>query len=145
MYKHLLIAIDGSDLAQTALQHGVQLAQSLHAKVTIVTVSEPWHAYSAGELTMPFPVKEYQESVAKWATNILAKAKSVADDAGVHSATVHIKDDYPADGILGAAEQHECDLIVMASHGRRGISRIVLGSQANHDVTHSTRPVLNCR
>lgn len=145
MYKHLLIAIDGSDLAQTALRHGVGLAKSINANVTIVTVSEPWHAYSAGELTMPFPIQEYQDSVAKWATDILAKAKAFADEAGVHNTTIHIKDDYPADGILSSAEKQNCDLIVMASHGRRGISRIVLGSQANHVVTHSTRPVLICR
>ena len=145
MYKHLLIAIDGSDLAQTALHHGIALAKALDAKVTIVTVSEPWHAYAPGETAMPFPVKEYQESVAKWATDILAKAKSVAGIAGVNSAVVHIKDDYPADGILSVADKQDCDLIVMASHGRRGLSRLVLGSQANHVVTHSKRPVLICR
>ena len=145
MYKHLLIAIDGSDLAQTALHHGIALAKALDAKVTIVTVSEPWHAYVTGEATMPFPVEEYQESVAKWATDILAKAKSVAGIAGVNSAVVHIKDDYPADGILSVADKQDCDLIVMASHGRRGLSRLVLGSQANHVVTHSKRPVLICR
>ena len=145
MYKHLLVAIDGSDLAQIALHHGIALAKALDAKITIVTVSEPWHAYAPGETAMPFPVKEYQESVAKWATDILAKAKAVAGNAGVKSAVVHIKDDYPADGILGLADKQDCDLIVMASHGRRGLSRMVLGSQANHVVTHSNRPVLICR
>ena len=145
MYKHLLIAIDGSDLAQIALHHGIALAKALDAKVTIVTVSEPWHAYAPGETAMPFPVKEYQESIAKWATDILVKAKSVAGNAGVNSAVIHIKDDYPADGILGVADKQDCDLIVMASHGRRGLSRLVLGSQANHVVTHSKRPVLICR
>jgi nucleotide-binding universal stress UspA family protein len=145
MYKHLLIAIDGSNLAQTALKHGVGLAKAIAAKVTIVTVSEPWHSYVPGENTMPFPVKEYQESVAKWAEEVLAKAKAVADESGVRSTTVHIKDDYPADGILGCADAQECDLIVMASHGRRGLSRLVLGSQANHVVTHSKLPVLICR
>jgi nucleotide-binding universal stress UspA family protein len=145
MYKHVLIAIDGSDLAQTALQQGVALAKSLDAQVTIMTVSEPWHAYAPGETAMPFPVKEYQESIAKWAMDILAKAKNVAEDAGVEATTVHIKEDYPADGILSVAEKQDCDLIVMASHGRRGLSRLVLGSQANHVVTRSKRPVLICR
>lgn len=145
MYKHLLIAIDGSELAQKALQHGLTLAKALDARVTIVTVSEPWHAYAGGDATMPFPVKEYQESVAKWALDILATAKKNADAAGVDCTTIHIKDDYPADGILTAADKNDCDLIVMASHGRRGLSRLVLGSQANHVVTHSHRPVLICR
>lgn len=145
MYKHLLIAIDGSELAQTALRQGVALAKSLDAKVTIVTVSEPWHSYAPGEIAMPFPVKQYQDSIAKWALEILAKAKAVADDVGVNSATVHIKEDYPADGILSVAEKQDCDLIVMASHGRRGLSRIILGSQANQVVTHSQVPVLICR
>jgi nucleotide-binding universal stress UspA family protein len=145
MYKHLLIAIDGSELAQTALQHGIALAKSLDATVTIVTVSEPWHAYAPGETAMPFPVKEYQESIAKWAIDILAKAKAVANDVGVNATTTHIKEDYPADGILGLADKLNCDLIVMASHGRRGLSRLMLGSQANLVVTHSKRPVLICR
>ena len=145
MYKHLLIAIDGSDIAQAALQHGISLAKVLDAEVSIVTVSEPWQAYVVGDASMPFPVKEYQDNAAKWALDILGKAKALADDAGVTSKTVHIKDDYPADGILEAAENNNCDLIVMASHGRRGLSRLVLGSQANHVVTHSNRPVLICR
>jgi len=145
VYKHLLIAIDGSDLAQTALSHGIALARDLDAKVTIVTVSEPWHSYAPGETAMPFPVKEYQESIANWALAILEKAQAMAHDAGVDSTTLHIKDDYPADGILGAAESNNCDLIVMASHGRRGLSRVILGSQANHVLTHSKRPVLICR
>ena len=145
MYKHILIAVDGSELAQTALQHGVSLAKELGAKVTIVTVSEPWHSYAPGEVAMPFPVKQYQESLAQWALEVLTKAKSVADAAGVACATIHIKDDYPADGILGIAEKQNCDVIVMASHGRRGLSRLVLGSQANHVVTHSHLPVLICR
>lgn len=145
MYKHLLIAIDGSELAQTALQHGISLAKELDARVTIVTVSEPWHSYAPGEVAMPFPVKQYQESLAQWALEILAKAKSVADEAGVACATIHIKDDYPADGILDVADKQDCDVIVMASHGRKGLSRLVLGSQANHVVTHSHLPVLICR
>ncbi len=145
MYKHLLIAIDGSELAKTALRHGIALAKELDARVTIVTVSEPWHSYAPGEISMPFPVKQYQDSVAKWALKILAEAKAVANDAGVNSATIHIKEDYPADGILSVAENQSCDLIVMASHGRQGLSRIVLGSQANHVVTHSKLPVLICR
>lgn len=145
MYKHILIAVDGSELAQTALKHGISLAKALDAKVTIVTVSEPWHSYAPGEVAMPFPVKQYQESLGRWAMEILALAKGVADEAGVSCATIHIKDDYPADGILGVAEQHDCDVIVMASHGRRGLSRLVLGSQANHVVTHSRLPVLICR
>lgn len=145
MYQHILIAIDGSELAQKALDQGIALAQALDARVTIVTVSEPWHSYAVGEATMPFPVKEYQESVAEWALDILNHAKALAQAAGVSSTTIHIKDDYPADGILTAADRNDCDLIVMASHGRRGLSRLVLGSQANHVVTHSARPVLICR
>ncbi len=145
MYKHLLIAIDGSDLAQMALHQGIALAKALDAEVTIVTVSEPWHAYAPGETAMPFPVKEYQESIAKWATDILAKAKKIAGEANVTSTVIHIKDDYPADGILRVSDEQDCDLIIMASHGRRGLSRLILGSQANHVVTHSKRPVLICR
>ncbi|MGE0764830.1 MAG: universal stress protein [Hyphomicrobiaceae bacterium] len=145
MYKHLLIATDGSELAQKAAVHGFALAKALGAKVTIVTVTEPWTAVVPGEMGMAFPVDEYEKGASENAANILAAVKKDADAAGIAADTVHMADQYPADGIIATAKEKGCDLIVMASHGRRGISRLLIGSQANQVVIHSEVPVLVVR
>ncbi|MGI9423662.1 MAG: universal stress protein [Hyphomicrobiaceae bacterium] len=145
MYTHLLIAIDGSEPAYTALEQGVALAQKLAAKVTIVTVTEPWHAAVAGDAAIGFPVDEYEQSNTSWASGVLSRAEKMATQAGVEPETVHVPDSYPADGIIEAADEHGCDLIVMGSHGRRGLTKLLLGSQANNVVTQSPLPVLICR
>ena len=145
MYKHLLVAIDGSELAQNALEQGIALAKALDAKVTIVTVTEPWHAFTAGDGTVIFPIEEYETNITQWALETLRAAAKVAADADVACETIHVEENYPADGIIETAKQQQCDLIVMGSHGRRGLTRLLLGSQANQVVTHSTQPVLICR
>jgi nucleotide-binding universal stress UspA family protein len=145
MYKHLLIATDGSELAEKALTQGVALAKAVGAKVTVVTVTEPWHAFAAGEATISFPIDEYEEGVTKWAEAVLSHAAKMAKDADVPCQTSHEKDQHAAEGILEAAERVGSDLIVMSSHGRRGLSRMLLGSQANKVVTQSACPVLICR
>ena len=145
MYTHFLIAIDGSELANAALEQGVALAKKLAAEVTIVNVTEPWTGLMGGDVMVSFPIDEYERETSKHATELLSNAQNVASAAGLKSETVHVKDSYPADGILETADKHGCDLIVMASHGRRGVSRMLLGSQANSVVTRSTVSVLVCR
>lgn len=145
MYNNLLVAIDGSTLAHSALEQGVALAKKLDAKITIVTATEPWSAVVVGDAAIGFPVDDYESSTAKWAEEALERSAEVAKEAGVPFETVHVKDAHPADGILATAEEKKCDLIVMGSHGRRGISRMLLGSQANDVVTRSSLPVLICR
>ena len=145
MYKHLLVAIDDSELALGALDQAVALAAKLEAKVTVVTVSEPWTSVVVGDAAIGFPIDDYEASIAKWSASLLSQAEAKASAAGVPCETVHVKDSYPADGILATAKDTNCDLIVMGSHGRRGISRLLLGSQANNVLTQSTVPVLICR
>jgi nucleotide-binding universal stress UspA family protein len=148
MYKHVLIATDGSDLAQKAEQTGLALAKTLGAQVTAVTVSEPWDPLSMGEIaerSMPSPLADFDESVASTANRILWRITEAAKTAGMACATVHVKDQHPAEGIIETAKQRGCDLIVMASHGRRGLSKWLLGSQATEVVTLSTVAVLVCR
>lgn len=142
MHNHLLIAFDGSELALEALKEGIGLAKKLGARVTIVTVTEPWQSVMIGGTGVGFPVEDYDAANVKWATETLAAGKAVAAEAGLEADTVHVKDSYPADGIIATAERLGCDLIVMASHGRRGVSRLLIGSQANDVVTHSSVPVL---
>jgi nucleotide-binding universal stress UspA family protein len=147
MYKHILIATDGSQLAQKALSHGLALAKVLNASATAVTVTEPWSIYLIGEEenTLRNPIKEYEENAAAAASRILSGVAETANKLGVSCATVHAKDQYPAEGIIATAKDKGCDLIVMASHGRRGLAKLLLGSQATRVLAFSTIPVLICR
>jgi nucleotide-binding universal stress UspA family protein len=145
MYKHILIATDGSELAHKAIEHGFGLAKAVGAKVTVVTISEPWTAVVPGEMGMAFPVDDYEKGAKENAANILSAVKHEAGKAGVPVETMHVSYQYPAEGIIQAAKERGCDLIVMASHGRRGISRLLIGSQTNQVVVHSELPVLVVR
>jgi nucleotide-binding universal stress UspA family protein len=145
VYKHILIATDGSELAGHAVAAGFDLARRLGAQVTAVTVSEPWTALVAGDTTFGFPVDAYEKAADEGAARILSGVNKLARKADIACATVHAKDQYPAEGILQTADKNACDLIVMASHGRRGLGRLLLGSVAAKVLTHSKLPVLICR
>jgi nucleotide-binding universal stress UspA family protein len=145
VYKHMLIATDGSELGSKAVTSGLTLAKTLGSKVTIVTVTEPWTATMTGEFAVTFPVDEYDRACVARAESILTPARAEAQKAGVPAEAIHVKDRFPAEGIFETATAKGCDLIVMSSHGRRGLSRLLLGSQANKVVTMSTLPVLICR
>jgi nucleotide-binding universal stress UspA family protein len=145
VYKHILIATDGSELAGKALAAGFDLARQLEARVTVVTVTEPWTALVVGDAAFGFPIDEYVKSANETAIRILSGVSKLARKAGINCATVHDKDHYPSEGILETAANNGCDLIVMASHGRRGLGRLLLGSVAAKVLTHSTVPVLICR
>jgi nucleotide-binding universal stress UspA family protein len=145
MYKHLLIACDGSDLADKALDQGVALAKTLEAKVTIVNVTLPWTSVAVGEAGVALPPERYDTMATEGAIRILEKAADVAKQAGLSCDTVHMESRAPWEGIIKTANERGADLIVMSSHGRSGIARLLLGSQASDVVTHSTLPVLICR
>ena len=145
MYAHILIATDGSELAGRAVEQGLMLAKTLGSKVTAVTVTEPCTAAVSGEWAVAFPVEEYEKAAAANAEKVLAGVQAAAARHGVVCQTVHVKDQFAAEGIVEEAKARACDLIVMASHGRRGIARFVLGSQATRVLAHSTVPLLICR
>ena len=145
MYKHLLIATDGSELAQKAVDHGLALAKALDAKATVAYVTEPWAAVAYGEYAVAYPPGEYEKNAASQAARVLTAAAATAEKTGARCETLHVKDQFPAEGIIEAAKKKGCDLIVMASHGRRGLTRLLLGSQAVGVVTQSSIPVLICR
>jgi nucleotide-binding universal stress UspA family protein len=144
MYKHILIATDGSELAGRAVAAGLALAKALEARVTALTASEPWTAMVIGEPALMFPMEEYEKAAAENASRILSAVSSSAEEAGVECETVHVTD-FPAEAIIAAAKTKGCDLIVMASHGRRGLSKLLLGSQASRVLMLSEVPVLVCR
>jgi nucleotide-binding universal stress UspA family protein len=148
MYQRILIATDGSDLAGKAVNHGIALAKRLNVPVTVVTVTESWSVLELGRMARqgnPNPVTQFEEMAAAAATSILDKARQTASSQGVTCDVVRVQDRHPAEGIIATAKDKGCDLIVMASHGRRGFDRVLLGSQANEVLTHSKVPALIVR
>lgn len=145
MYKHILIATDGSAAAEKAVDQGLALANALGARATAVVVTEPWAAMVPGEMAISFPVDDYEKGVAAHARLILDGVVQRAADKGVACETLHVKDEYPAEGIINAAKELGCDLVVMSSHGRRGLARLLLGSQTHKVVSLSGVSVLVCR
>jgi nucleotide-binding universal stress UspA family protein len=146
MYQHILIATDGTEPARKGLDHGLALAKSAGAKVTIVTVTERFPIYSSADwVPGPTQLAEFDAKQKEGATKLLAASKAVADGLGVKAETVHVSDAYAAEAILETAKSRHCDLIVMASHGRRGLDRLLLGSQTAEVVTRSAIPVLVVR
>ncbi len=148
MYARILIATDGSELSGKGLGKGLELAAQLGAQVDIVTVSEPWAVgmydamgWSAGYLASD----EYRQEREEAAQKILQPAREAAAAAGVQASTRHVLDRYAADGIIDTAGECHSDLIVMTSHGRRGVSRVLLGSQTAEVLARSPVPVLVIR
>lgn len=145
MYRNILIATDGTDLAGKALDHGLRLAKAVGAQVTIVNVTEPFPVVLSDDGFVPLPINEYETAVAEASDKILKAAKEAAAKVGIDAKTCQIKDQFPAEGIIKAAGDIGADLIVMASHGRRGFRKLLLGSQATEVLTHSKVPILICR
>ncbi|HWW47730.1 MAG TPA: universal stress protein [Xanthobacteraceae bacterium] len=145
MHKHILIPTDGSSLSQAAVDYGISLAKSVGAKVTILTVSSPFHTFAVEPVMVTDTPETYAKQVAALATRYLDAAKEVASAAGVGCEGLHVEHDHPYLAIIDTATKRSCDLIVMASHGRHGIAAVVLGSETNKVLTHSNVPVLVVR
>jgi nucleotide-binding universal stress UspA family protein len=142
MFKHILIPTDGSDLSRKAVLYGVQLAKSCGAKVTGLTVAVPYRVMAVDAVLIPLDEGDYEERSRAFSERALEQVKIAADAAGVTCETVREIHDQPYRAIVDAAQSHGSDLIVMASHGRRGISALLLGSETAKVLTHSTVPVL---
>ena len=146
MYRHILISTDGSEVAQKGVDHGLSLAKALGARVTLLTVSERLPAYAAldGGLSQ-MVYDEYVASQKEAADKILADAGAAARRLGVAAEPVYVETALPAEAILETAEARGCSLITMASHGRRGLGRLVLGSVTAEVLARSPVPVLVVR
>lgn len=149
MYHHILISTDGSETATKGLDHGLTLAKTLGAKVTIVTVTEAFPVYAAaagGAWVAPIEVSGgFEESQKELADGILKTAKEAADKIGVVAEVLHVPNAQPAEAIVETAKARDCSLICMSSHGRRGLGRLLLGSQTAEVLAHSPVPVLVVR
>ena len=142
MYGHILIAFDGTELSEKALRQGIQLAKAVGAKVTALYVTMPWAAVAVGEIAVMFPPEEYEANAAKAASEQLKRAAETAKAQGVPCETIHSSESQPYKAIVDTAANKGCDLIVMGSHGRRGIAGLLLGSVAMKTLTHAHVPVL---
>jgi nucleotide-binding universal stress UspA family protein len=147
MYRHILIPTDGSELAEHGVTNGLSLAKSVGAKVTAIIVEEPFDWLSVSETKGQRAFDElakYTEQIKKHAADVLNRVANAAKQVGVLCDTVQVEDARPYQAIIATAGDRGCDLIVMASHGRSGLSAVVLGSVTNKVLTHTKTPVLVC-
>jgi nucleotide-binding universal stress UspA family protein len=147
MYKHILIPTDGSPLSRRAVAQGVKLARSLGARVTGVYAAPPatpliYQDYLPVGYTTP---AKHAAMIKASAARYLGVIQRAAAAAGVAYGGVCVTSDFPSDVILSVARKRKCDLIVMASHGRRGLRGVLLGSETQKVLTQSRLPVLVCR
>lgn len=149
MYDHILIPTDGSDLAQTGVDHALALAKKHGSRVTVVTVTEPFGGQFAfaSDLWAPSEseISAYDDAQRQIAARILAPVKAEADALGVPVDTIHIPWRLPARALVETADENGCSLIVMASHGRTGLNKAMLGSQTAEVLATAKVPVLVVR
>lgn len=146
MYRHILVATDGSPLSMKAVRTAAKLARALGARLTAVYALPPFvppTAYEAVAFHVAYTVEKYDKSVRKAAEGILGRAVRAAGDLECGTAVVHDVDPWKA--ILDTARARRCDLVVMASHGRRGIAGVLLGSETQKVLNHGKLPVLVVR
>jgi nucleotide-binding universal stress UspA family protein len=146
MYTRIVVGIDGSELATKALRHAVALAKTSGARLFVVTSTEPSVLVTAGAEFMAVDtgaiVADLEEIKAKSAQATLAAAEALVTGEGLSIDKIHVPSSVAADAILKTAENQGADLIVMGSHGRRGLGRLLLGSQAAEVLSRATVPVL---
>lgn len=147
MFKRILVATDGSALSQKAVAAAIALAADHDADLVALNVV-PRYPQSYFEGSVRFSAEEIGRVERQWADNaqaMLEKVSALAKKSGVRARTITVNSDLVGESILTAARKHKNDLIVMASHGRKGIKRILLGSETQHVLAHSTLPVLVLR
>lgn len=141
MFKHFLIATDGSPLSESAALSAVQLAKSLSARVTAITVSTPFHVFTT-DYGISDTMAAYNDDCTRRAQTTLDVVRKATESAGVSCDVMHVGDEHPYAAIIDAADKKSCDVICMASHGRKGVAGLVLGSQTTKVLTHSKIPVV---
>ncbi len=142
LYRNILLPTDGSDLAAKAVEHGIAFAKEIGAKLTAVTVTEPFVLFSVAPRQLEYTRAEYKRHAEAWAEKALAGVAAAAKLAGVACETLHVEREHVYEAIIDTAGSKDCDLILMASHGRRGVAAVVLGSETVKVLTHSKIPVL---
>ena len=144
MFKHILVPTDGSDLSRKAAERAVSFAKDAGAKITAFFAKSeyPVTYYGEGALIDPTTPEKFAAMMDQQATDALGKVEKMCAAANVPFSGARLTSDVPYEAIIQAAEEAGCDLIFMASHGRRGFSALLLGSETNKVLTHSKIPVL---
>jgi nucleotide-binding universal stress UspA family protein len=147
MYTSILISTDGSDVAKKGVEHGLALAKALKAKATVITVTEAlWIDYGSGHASGWIPteaeIESFEAACKERARKVLDEARSMAEQIGISAELLHVPNAHPATAIIETAKSGGCDLIVMASHGRRGLRKLFLGSQTSEVLAAGNIPVL---
>jgi nucleotide-binding universal stress UspA family protein len=143
MYANILLSTDGSDVARKGAEHGLALAKALNAKVTVITVTEPLPGYAW--VPRQADVDRYDAACKEHADKVLDGARALAEQSGMSAELLHVPNAHPATAIIETAKSRGCDLIVMASHGRHGLRKLLLGSQTSEVLADGSVPVLVVR
>ena len=142
MFQHILIPTDGSELSKLAVKSGVQFAKETHAKITGLTVTRPFNYFGTETLHMSESVEKYSRDCETQAQRNLSTLKEEAAKADVFCEFLHRSNEHPYEEIVKTAQDKHCDVIFMASHGRRGVGALILGSETQKVLTHTKIPVL---
>jgi len=146
MYANILLSTDGSDIARKGVEHGMALAKALNAKVTVITVTERLPVDIGSGHAGWIPPREmfdnFDAACKERVGEILREVQAIAERIGISVELLHVPNAHPATAIIEAAKSRGCDLIVMASHGRRGLRKLFLGSQTSEVLVDASVPVL---
>jgi len=147
MYANILMSTDGSDVARKGVKHGIALAKALNAKATVITVTEPLHVdygggFDGGWIPSQEEIDRFDAACKESAGKVLDEARAMAEQIGISAELLHVPNEHPAPAIIETAKSRSCDLIVMASHGRSGLRKLLLGSQTSKVLADGSVPVL---
>ena len=144
------MSTDGSDVARKGVEYGITLAKALSAKATVITVTEPLpvdygSGFASGWIPSQEEVDRFDAACKEGAGKVLDEARVMAEQVGISAKLLHVPNAHPATAIIETAKSRGCDLIVMASHGRRGLTKLLLGSQTSEVLANGSVPVLVVR
>ena len=145
MYKHILVPTDGSELSANAAREAIAVARAFGAKVTGIHVTTPFHVFALDPVMVTGTEGTYEAEAKAMASKALSTIGTLAKQKEIAFGSVHASGERPWEEIIKAAKGEGCDLIVMASHGRRGLRKLVLGSQTSEVLADSPVPVLVVR
>src|SRR5262245_21986524 len=142
MFRHILVPTDGSRLSEVAVRKAIEMAKESDAKLTAIHVGTPFHVLTIDSDALTDTRADYERHTKEKGRAILAAVEKAAQQNGVRCTGRFAVDEQPYEAIIGAAEENGCDLILMASHGRKGVKGLLLGSETQKVLTHSSIPVL---
>jgi nucleotide-binding universal stress UspA family protein len=147
MYANILLSTDGSDVARQGVKEGIALAKALNAKLTVITVTERLPVYygighAPGWVPSEAEIAHFDAVCKERAGEVLDEARAMAEQTGISAEFLYVPNAHPATAIIETAKSKDCDLIVMASHGHRGLRKLVLGSQTSEVLADGSVPVL---